>query len=376
MNFDETITRRGLHSVRWDQSGCDSAQEPLVLTVAEMDYPLAEAIVEAGHRRLDAGFLGYGYCFDTLSARICSWMNEYNHAHLMPEALLVTPVASSAICWCIAALSAPGEGVLIQTPAYGPFFDAIENCGRTLLTNALIYDQGSYRIDFADFEKKLSNARIFLLCSPHNPTGHVFSHQDLQHMVDLCRQYHVQIISDEVHADWSYVPFESITAVDAAAITICSGAKTFNLQGLQTSFTFILDEDKRAKVKHEMDRCLYHHVGSLDYELIDAAFTHGRPWLLAAKAYTLENFKQLQEDLADTKVNVCKPEATFMAWLDFTAYFDHPDQVAAALAAQQLFVNSGAFFHEEKAFVRMTVGQSHLQIKQAAQRIKAALASR
>lgn len=242
------------------------------------------------------------------------------------EWILDSPGVMPAVSLAVTVLTRPGDGILIQTPVYQPFHNATTDHGRTLLTNPLILRGGRYEIDFDDFEAKLKHAKLFILCSPHNPVGRLWSEEELRRMGSLCRQYKVPVISDEIHADLVYDGAKAISIAsleDFADNSLCcfSTAKSFNLAGLSTSTILVKNPDLREPLQGMIKKLHLYMGNSFGIAAVIAAYRDSRDWLEAMISYLSGNRAYLA-DYFETKLPRLKmiwPEATFLAWIDFRA---------------------------------------------------------
>ena len=254
-DFDRMTDRRGSYSLKWD-----AALHELPMWVADMDFETAPEITEALKRRAERGIFGYTIVPDEWRTAITGWW-ERRHGFAMEKDWLmfctgVVPSISSAV----RKLTTAGENVLVQTPVYNIFFHSIRNNGRNVVENRLLYENESYRIDWRDLETKLKDPQttMMILCNPHNPTGTIWTREELGRIGELCAANHVTVISDEIHCDltepgYQYIPFASVSKECAGnSVTCIAPTKAFNLAGLQTAAVVVPDETLR----HKMDRAL------------------------------------------------------------------------------------------------------------------------
>jgi cystathionine beta-lyase len=243
--------------------------------------------------------------------------------------LVKTPGVVFALAMAVRALTQPGDSVLIQPPVYYPFFGVIRDNDRKVVESPLVYENGRYSIDFADFEQKVveNQVKLFLLCSPHNPVGRVWTADELKTMGDICKKHNVFVVSDEIHCDFVFpehphTPFPLAVPELAARSIVCTApSKTFNLAGLQTSNIWIPDEAVRGKFCKEIDRAGYSQLNALGLVACQAAYQFGGPWLEQCKAYLRGNLDYLREFLGKNipEIQLVEPEGTYFAWLDCSA---------------------------------------------------------
>ena len=258
-NFDRYIERRGTDSSKWD--GFESrfpgynASGALPMWVADMDFTAPDEVIDVLKKKAAFGIYGYpapkGKSFDDAFIR---WVKKRHDLDMMAESLVITQGVVPAITYAVQAFTNEGDGVLIQPPVYYPFKDrCITYNKRKAVESPLIEKDGSYTIDFEDFERKArdENTKLFILCSPHNPVGRVWTEAELRRIVEICQKHHVLIFSDEIHSDLIMEGFKHTPTLKIAGteniITAYAASKTFNLAGLRTSIVVIPDESIRQK---------------------------------------------------------------------------------------------------------------------------------
>ena len=257
-NFDEIIPRRGTNALKWD-----GAKEEYVLPlwVADMDFRVAQPIMEALQRRVAHGVFGYTLVPDAYYEAVINWFARRHQWTIRPNWILYTSGVVPAIAAILKALTLPGEKVLVQTPVYNCFFSCIRNCGCQALSNPLVYEDGTYRIDFDDLERKAADplTRVMILCNPHNPAGRVWTREELQRIGDICLKHHVFVIADEIHCELvmpghEYIPFASINEDFLHNSATCnSPTKSFNIAGLQIANIVVEDDKMREHINRAIN---------------------------------------------------------------------------------------------------------------------------
>ena len=255
----------------------------------------------------------------------------------------------------VRAFTKPGEAVLIQQPVYYPFTESIRDNGRELVNSPLVLKDGHYTIDFDDFEQKIQDhqVRLFLLCSPHNPAGRVWTKDELLQMAEICARHDVLIAADEIHHEFVRPGFHHTVlaslspAIADRVITCTSPSKTFNLAGLQVSNIFIENATLRRKFRHEVAAAGYSQPNALGLFAAQAAYAHGREWLTELLAYLEGNYQFtrqfLQRELP--RVNLIEPEGTYLLWLDFSDYgLSNKDLDQTIIHKANLWLDSGHIF--------------------------------
>jgi len=316
-DFDKIINRNGTSSMKWSQEGI------LPFTTADMDFEMPDAIKDAITRRLSHGILGYTFAQnDEYLDSIIDWNRDRYGWNIAKDSIMVSHGVVDGFMKVIEAVCAPDEAVIIQTPAYFPYF----SIKRKQLINPLVLTDNGYEVDFEQFEQLCSDekAKVFMLCSPHNPTGKIFTEEELMRFVEICARHNVLILSDEIHADWtrigkSYVPLLKLMP-DVEAIAFISASKTFNLAGLELSNIIVPQHMRRT---YGGEDPFVQGANPLSMAAVMGAYSpHGRLWLEEARSYVDENIdyfiKRLGEALPEMRV--IKPDATYMVWVDIRKY--------------------------------------------------------
>ena len=323
-DFDRVIDRQGSGCFKYDGLNYFYPHtELLPMWVADMDFAIAPQIIGALQKRLEHPIFGYNLRLPAFYEAVSHWQKKRFDFEVKRSWQICTPGVVSAIAISILALSDPGDAILIQTPVYPPFYDVVKAHQRRLLTNTIIDNGSSYQIDFEDLEAKLSQAKLFILCNPHNPLGKVWKEEDLRQIGELCKKHGVIIISDEIHADLVYKPYQHIPIASLSdfadfTITCVSPSKSFNLAGLGTAVAIIANDKIRSAVS-ELNMNLHTYMGnSFGITALTAAYTEGEDWLEA-----LLNYLQQNRDLLLSSIDHYLPgahcyqiEGTYLAWLD------------------------------------------------------------
>lgn len=329
--FDKIVDRRGTHSLKYDFSKKRGMPEDIMpLWVADMDFPAPPEVLNALSDRVNHGIFGYSdAATDDYFNTLFRWYAHRFGWEPRPEWLLKTPGVVFAICAAIRALTEEGDAVLIQTPVYYPFSESVLENNRRLVLNELVYANGQYGIDLNAFEKSIieNKVKLFILCSPHNPVGRVWTREELSAMGDICVKHQVLVISDEIHADFVYPGHRHLVfaglkpAFADISITCTSPSKTFNLAGLQISNIFISNTDIRRRIRKEIGRTGYSQPNVMGLVAAQAAYEHGAQWLEALKIYLGENLS-LARSFLEThlpKIRLVEPQGTYLIWLDCRA---------------------------------------------------------
>ena len=331
INFDEIIDRRNTSCLKHDfavERGYPA--DILPFWVADMDFRAPAPVIDALKARAEHGIFGYTQVKDDYFAVLQNWFRTRHDWTVERRELILTPGVVFAIATAIRAFTIKGDAVLIQQPVYYPFANMIRQNERVIVDNPLRLIEGRYEIDFADFEQKIIEHRVklFILCSPHNPVGRVWTRAELEQIAAVCLRHNVIVVADEIHEEFvrpgfRHIPFASLSE-EAAAITVTctSPSKTFNLAGLQISNIFIRNAQLRRRFKEELGRTGYDEPNTLGLTGAKAAYEHGAEWLTQLLAYIEENHARTKSFLAAhlPKVQIIEPEGTYLLWLDFRAY--------------------------------------------------------
>ena len=331
INFDEIIDRRNTSCLKHDfavERGYPAGILPF--WVADMDFRAPAPVIDALKVRAEHGIFGYTQIKDDYFAVLRNWFRTRHAWDIERSELIITPGVVFAIATAIRAFTEPGDAVLIQQPVYYPFANMIRQNKRTLVDNPLRLIEGRYQIDFEDFEQKIveHGVKLFILCSPHNPVGRVWTRAELEQITAVCLRHNVIVVADEIHEEFirpgfRHIPFASLSE-EAAAVTITctSPSKTFNLAGLQISNIFIRNAELRRRFKDELSRTGYDEPNTLGLTGAKAAYEHGAAWLTELLAYLEENNARTKAFLAQhlPKVRLIEPEGTYLLWLDFSDY--------------------------------------------------------
>lgn len=383
--FDAGLARVHTDSVKWDGMIAETGDADMIpMWVADMDFPSPPAVRDALAQVLSRGTWGY-----TLSGKadvdaLRGYWQRRHHVNIEPEWVLLSPCVVTGLKLAVRAATKPGDGILIFTPVYGPFFASIRDNGREIVESPLLQDEtGRYSVDFADMERRLAGGGIkaVMLCSPHNPCGRVFTREELETVARLCGRYGARIICDEIHADFVYAPHEhvSILDIEAAAgnrVMLCAASKTFNVAGLELSAIVCDDEEMRRAIAKDMDASGVKAGNAFALAATRAAYTGSDAWLDGLKAYLAENRDAVMAFAAAhmPRVRVTPLEATYLMWLDCRALGLEQEELLARIAKQHVKVNDGLFFGERgRGFIRLNIGCPRAQLMRALERIAQAL---
>lgn len=373
--------RHGTNCSKWDILQNKYGEADLVsMWVADMDFKAPKEVIETLQKKIEFGVFGYSLTREEYYSAFINWEKENHNWEIKKDWIRFTPGVVTGIFWCVNMLTNKGDGVIINMPVYYPFHNAIKDLDRTLIYSQLINNQGKYTIDFEDFEKKIveNNVKLYILCSPHNPVGRVWTEEELDKLLSICKKYNVIVISDEIHHDlilWNnkHTPSGVVSngKYSDIIITLTAASKTFNLAGMKNSFVIIPGEDLRNKFD-EYIKILHEDTGNmLGYYAVEAAYTYGKEWLRTVLEIIQDNYTYLKERLSnELPLAILTPlEGTYLAWLDLSAYTGKVKEEGMKSFVQEkarLAVDYGDWFgNGGEGFIRLNLATTPEYIKKA-----------
>ena len=380
-NFDEFINRIGTDSEKWESGGHGGVyfdQNSLSFSIADMDFALAPAIDKAIRDRLDKKILGYTeVCTKQYRNSVSNWFAKRFGWHFDGELMYTVEGVMDGVRLAVEKLTKEGEGVVIMQPVYPPFMRAVSSLGRKVVVNRLVCDDSNYyTINFDELEKQFAdpNNTMMLLCSPHNPVGRVWTKDELCKIADLCKQYNVYLVSDEIHCDLTRVGVEHYPVAklrpDYDVVTCVSPSKTFNIAGLQMANMVFSSKALKAKVSGLVNmQC----ANPLSIAAHLGAYDQSEDWLDEVKVYLDGNFNFLKEWLEQNlpKMKYRVPEGTYLAWIDVSAYQPDSEQFAKDCGFGGIIVEQGDVFGDGgKGFIRFNVATPRAVIAEGLERMK------
>lgn len=364
-NFDEVIHRKETNCAKYDELIKKFGTDDVIpLWIADMDFRTAEPIIDAMKERAEQGIFGYVSRPDEYFDSLCKWQKKRHNWEINKELLSFSVGVVPSLAALIRQLSKISDEILIQTPVYPEFYDIVEAADRKVLVNHLVGNNGEWNIDYTDFENKLKrHPKAFILCNPQNPTGHPWSREELTKMGELCLQYGVTVVSDEIHADlmlWGnkHIPMASISEKFAANTITCTAiSKTFNLAGLQASSVIFNNQEEKGKFEKLWHSLEIHRNSSFNLVASIAAYNEGEEWLQQLIKYLEGNMKFIhdycEEYIPKIKANI--PECTYLVWLDCCDLgLTDEDLNEFMIKKAKLGLNAGNGFDRElKGFMRL-----------------------
>jgi cystathionine beta-lyase len=384
-NFDELISRKGTHSIKYDlREKLFGNKDVLPMWVADMDFRTPDFVMDAIRERAAHEILGYTLRPESFYEAIINWNLRKHGWQIKKEWITFSPGVVPAVNMAIMAFTKPGDKVIIQPPVYHPFFSAVTNNGREILDNPLKIEQGRFMMDFEDLESRIDDrTSMILLSSPHNPGGTVWHKRELERLGTICKKHGITIISDEIHADLvlfdnKHTPLASISP-ELAEITVTAMApsKTFNMAALATSYVVSSNPHLLKKFNHVMEQV---HVGMgnvFGTVALEAAYNHGSEWLEQLLDYLEDNIRYVEDFVAKNipEVKLMIPEATYLLMLDFRALNLTNKELRELMTRQaEVAMNDGASFGKNgDGFQRMNIACPRATLKDGLQRIKNAI---
>jgi cystathionine beta-lyase len=380
-NFDERIDRTQTNSIKYDGRKMFFGNADLLpLWVADMDFRTPDFIVDAIKKRTEHEIFGYTFRAESYNQSIVNWLKRRHNWEIKPEWISFSPGVVAGLTLAIEAFSKPGDGVIVQPPVYFPFFDSVKGTGREMIENPLRLENGRYYFDLEDLKRKITpTTRLLLLSNPHNPGGTAWNEKELTELAKICLENKLLIVSDEIHSDlifdgFKHTPLAGISEEIAQNCVICMApSKTFNTAGLTTSFLVI--PNKRHFVAYERVMRLPHlHMGNIFGTVaLEAAYTHGEEWLSQLIQYLQGNYMFLEQFFNDhlPEVKVMRPEATYLIWLDFSAFGLTDEVLNQKLIDNGIGLNRGAQFGKQgSGYMRINIGCPRSILEEALIRIK------
>lgn len=373
--------RKNTGSMKWD--GCKEKfgeENLLPLWVADMDFEVPSCVKEALMKYINFGVFGYYQQPKEYEEAFIRWEETYHNYKVSRDWIRFSPGVVPAFNWLIHILTKENDGVIIMPPVYYPFRDAIVNNHRTLVESPLLRTENGYVIDYEDFEEKIktNDVKVFIFCSPHNPVGRVWKREEIQRVMDICKKYHVYVISDEIHQDIIMKGYEQIPAAttgdyDEILVTLTAATKTFNLAACQNSILIIPDEKLRGMYDEYLGRLRIKGGNAFGYIAVQSAYEHGREWFEEVLAVIESNYhllrKRMEEELPEAWIS--NLEGTYLMWIDLSNYLKR-EKIEQVLQNQcGLAVDYGAWFcgNGHEGFIRVNLATKPENIEMAAQKL-------
>lgn len=383
LDFDKVIDRRNTRCLKYDFAKRRGMPEDVLpLWVADMDFATSSYIEDALIERAKHGIFGYSEVQTPYFEILANWLKKHHNWDVEEKWLIKTPGVVFALAMAVKAYTEIGESVLIQAPVYYPFYEVIRDNGRKIVENELyLGDDNRYHIDFEDFEDKIisEKVRLFILCSPHNPVGRVWTAEELVKLGDICVKHGVIVVSDEIHADFVFKGRHHVFAslkkeFENISITCTSPSKTFNLASMMMSNIFIPNHELKRKFRKELDAAGTSQLGIMGLVACEAAYSKGEEWYRSMIEYVRKNIEFTKEYIAENipDVSMIDIEGTYLVWLDFHKTGLSAEELDRRIILNaKLWLDSGKIFGKcGEGFQRINVACPRSILKEALDRIK------
>lgn len=378
-NFDELTNRRDTNSYKWDS---ENNPDLIPLWVADMDFKTAPAIIDALKKRVEQGIFGYTKVPQKYYDAVCSWFNRKHGWEFQSSDMIYTSGVVPAISAVIKALTKPGDKVIVQTPVYNCFFSSIRNNGCIASENRLILENNSYRIDFEDLEKRAAepDATLMLICNPHNPSGRVWTREELLKIGKICKRNGVIPVSDEIHCElvfppYKYIPFASVDEEISKNCVVCfSPSKAFNIAGLQIANIVCRDDEMRKKIDKAININEVCDVNPFGVIATIEAYNNGEEWLNQLLVYLKGNYDMLLDffhrELPD--LPVIKLEGTYLVWVDCRKFGLSSEEMEERMIKESgVWLNAGSMYGMAgEGFMRINIACPRTRLEEGLKRVK------
>ncbi len=376
----EYVNRQGSDCYKWDS---EQAQGTLPLWVADMDFKAALPIRQTMQRRLDHGVFGYSIVPQANYDAVASWFSRrHNWQGINRSNLLYTTAVVPAVSAIFKALQlrlnkCEPLRILTFTPAYNCFFACIDNMGCQLVDSPLVLRNNRYEVNWEELEAKAQEADVFLLCNPHNPTGRVWSRDELERMADIMRRHHLFVLSDEIHCEFAfpghtYTPFATIAINDTDFCVCTSASKAFNIAGLLCATIYVPNTQLFRQINHALE---IHEVNGLNpFGLVAqvAAYNESEQWLDELNKQVYDNFCYLRDYLHNNlpMLQLHETEGTYLAWVNIEALGISSETFCERLSAEQKVLFNPSGMYGGTGYVRINLATSHEVLAEALNRTK------
>ncbi|MCJ8322977.1 MAG: pyridoxal phosphate-dependent aminotransferase [Rhizobiales bacterium] len=386
MDFDKVINRLDTHSLKWDMMESLFGVSPkngISMWVADMDFPPPEAVTGAVKTMLANQVMGYYGDDRSYKQAIINWMSKRHGWQVEPEWIFTTHGLVNAFALCIQTFTEKNDGVIIFTPVYHMFAKTIKAAERQVISSELVNNNGRYEMDLEALEASLTgNETMMLFCSPHNPSGRVWTAQELKSVAEFCQKHNLLLVSDEIHHDLVFGGNQhtimSLAAPEHSARTIIltAATKTFNLAASLTGNVIIADPALRAQYAKSAAG-LGIAGNAFGMNMVEAAYKHGEKWLEECVAYIDGNRKIFDEALNQIPgVVSMKLDSTYLAWVDFSGTGMSREEIAKRVQIKaEIAASPGLQYSKETGlFLRFNLACSRKVVIEATERLKLAFA--
>jgi cystathionine beta-lyase len=381
-DFDEIIDRRNTNCAKWDTMAKKYGRNDLIhLGVADMDFRSPKPIIDAFSQVIENGIFGYTDLNDAFYTSIQRWIKKYNGVTIPEEWIVFCSRINIAAGICINSLTETNDKVIINTPAYSPLCDAIIKNNRVIVESPLTFKEDHFCIDFEQLESIVDeNTKMFILCNPHNPTGRVWTRDEIEQLATFCIKHKIYLFVDEIHANFlaKNLTHTSILQIEGNIqdYLICANSitKTFNVPGIIVSYMIIPNNEIRTKVANDIDRIGIHNPNIFSLAAIEAGYNYCDDWLKDVCAYIDNNDKMVRDYILKymPKFEVMPREGTYLLWINYEKLnISEKELEKWFLEEANVQVNMGSSFGEDgKGFIRVNIATSRLLLKKVLKRMK------
>lgn len=354
-NFDEVVDRKNSNSIKWVAPRLEYGDEDILpVWIADMDFKVADEILNGLKGPIEHGILGYDINPDSFYEVIINWIYDKHNWKIEKEWITFVPGVVPAIGIAVRAFTEENDEALLQSPVYHPFYKILNNNNRVAVENHLVFDKNRYILDFDDMRSKISEkTKMAIFCSPHNPAGRVWTKEELEEYGRICLENNMVILSDEIHSDIIYknhkhIPIASISRdLEMNTITFMAPSKTFNVAGLFASVAIIPNEAMKKAYNQALDTLSLNHANTFSVAGFEAAYKYGKEWLAEVLEYIEGNADFATEYIKKNipEVVAYKPDGTFLMWLNFNNLGKTSDEVNELLVKKgKVLLNNGKDF--------------------------------
>jgi len=365
-DFDQVHDRMGSDCLKWEkQLKFGQASGLIPFWIADTDFATLPEAMQAMHKRVDHALFGYSFAAAHTYQAVADWYERRHGVKLPISAYSAAHGVVTSMWFTLRAFTKEGDKVLVFTPVYDPFFAIIGNQGREKVDCPLTYENNAYSINWADLEQKLaSGVKAMIFCNPHNPTGNVWSAEEVRRMVLLCKQYNVLLMSDEIHGDVVLYGNKYTSAAKFAdeydrMIVYTAISKTFNMAGLESSCNIIPNPEIKAQQEACLRQAWLMSPNCISTAAIDACYTYGDQYVDELNAYLSNSADYVMEYLEKNApgIKAVKPQGTYLMWLDCSALGKSGTEVTAALVKNYgVAVGDGSVYGNAEHFIRFNIG--------------------
>ena len=383
INFDEWNERRNTNCGKWDTMDKKYQKEGMLhLGVADMDFRSPKQIIDAFQDILDKGIFGYTDLSDRFYENIREWMRQKHQAEVSREEIVFCPRINVSSSICVETFTEEMDEVIINTPAYGPLYQAVVKNHRKVVESPLILENGSYKIDFAHLESVVTDkTKMFILCSPHNPVGRVWTREELEEVGAFCKKHDLLLFVDEIHGD---IVAEGVTFTTALTlsetvrerlIVATSLTKTFNVPGVIVSYMIVPDEEIRSRIAQTIDRIGMHKPTIFAVAAVEHGYMECEEWYRQMLAYVNENETFTREFFAEhfPEFEILERQGTYLLWISYEKLGITEEELEKwFLEKANVSVYMGSVFgNEGRGFIRLNIASPRAMLKEAYERMAA-----